>query len=59
LIEKGVIGDTLHDPRDPDPTPEDHNNDRGRSNSHKDRGRSSNKDRGNKLGEMVQLLEER
>jgi len=57
LPEKGVIGDTSHAPRNPDPenhnnpvhhnpsnpdpAPGDHNNDRDMSNTHKDRDKSS------------------
>ena len=74
LTEKGVIGDTYHNPRNPDPDnhnnpvhhnphnpdPDNHNNDRGMSNSHMDKGRSSgHKHSGNKLGEVLQLPEER
>jgi hypothetical protein len=71
LTEKGAIGDTSndpesglspihHDPGNPDPTSENHNNHRGMSNSHKYQGRSSShKDRGNKLGEALQPPGER
>ena len=71
LTEKGAIGDTSnipesglspvhHDPSNPDPTPENHNNHRGMSNSHKYQGRSSShKDSGNKLVEALQLPGER
>jgi hypothetical protein len=62
LTEKGAIGDTSnipesglspvhHNPSNPDPTPENHNNYRGMSNSHKDSG--------NKLVEALQLSGER
>jgi hypothetical protein len=60
LTEKGAIDDTSnirefgfspvhHNPSNPDPTPEDHNNHRGMGNSRKYKGRSStHKDSGNK-----------
>jgi hypothetical protein len=73
LTEKGAIGDTSnvpesglspvhHDPSNPGPTPENHDNHnhRGMSNSHKYQGRSSSyKDSGNKLVEALQLPGER
>jgi hypothetical protein len=71
LTEKGAIGDTSnfpesgfspihHDPSSPDPTPENHDNHRGMSNTHKYQGRSSShKDSGNKLVEALQLPGER
>jgi hypothetical protein len=67
LSEKGAIGDTSnvpeselspihHDPSNPGPTPENHNNHRGISNSHKYGGRnSSHKDSGSKSVEGLQL----
>jgi len=66
LTEKGAIGntsndaDTSNDPSNAVPTPEDHNNHRGMSNSHKDRDKSSShKDSGNKLVEALHLPGER
>ena len=71
LTEKGAIGDTSnvpesglspvhHNPSNQDPMPENHDNHRGMSNSHKGRGRSSShKDSGNKLVEALQLPGER
>jgi hypothetical protein len=58
FTEKGAIDDTSNDPEsglspihddpsDPDPTPENHNNHRGMSNTHKGSG--------NKLVEALQL----
>ena len=57
LTEKGAIGntsndaDTSNDPSNAVPTPEDHNNHRGMSSSHKDSG--------NKLVEALHLPGER
>ena len=57
---KSGLSPIHHNPSNPDPTPENHNNHRGMSSSHKYQGRcSSNKDSGHKLVEALQLPGER
>ena len=59
-IPESGLSPIHHDPSSQDPTPENHDNHRGMSNTHKYQGRSSShKDSGNKLVEALQLPGER